>query len=634
MPARFSFQFEGAQVDLILPLRINLAQPPPDFGYTAVARLRPDVTLAQANADVGRMLPIFKDKYAGNRMDSLQLLPAVRPVKEDVVGNVGRVLWVLLGGIGIVLLIACANVANRLLVRAEGRGQEFAVRTALGAGWGSIARALIVESLTLSLGGALIGVGLAYGAVQLLLARGPANLPRMNEITIDLPVLLFAVGTSIVSGLLFGLVPIMKLVRPAFALNLPEFLRGAGRTSAGRRQHRSQNALVVVQVALALVLLVGSGLMIRTFQNMRTVRPGFTDPATIQTLRISIAAEQVPEPERVTRMESDILQRLAAIPGVTSAAFVSNVPMDPATNSIAPAEGNTYGGGLPPLRTIKWISPGLFRTLGTPLVAGRDLTWVEIHEPLNVTLVSESLAREEWGSASAAIGKRLHVGIGGPWQQVVGVVADIYDDGADKKPSAIVYWPARLQEFMTGPPTVPRSVAFTIRSSRTSTESFIRDIRQAVSAVNPDLPIAQVRSLREVYDQSMARTSMTLVMLGIAGAMALLLGIVGIYGVLAYAVAQRQREVGIRLALGAQPRAVKRMFVYRGMTLSAVGIALGAAAAAGLTRSMSSLLFGVTPVDAATFAAAAGVLVVAALAASYIPARRAAAVDPVETLRG
>ena len=387
-------------------------------------------------------------------------------------------------------------------------------------------------------------------------------------------------------------------------------------------------------MALALVLLVGSGLMIRTFQNMRTVRPGFTNPATIQTLRISIAAEQVPEPERVTRMESDILQRLAAIPGVTSAAFVSNVPMDPATNSIAPAEGNTYGGGLPPLRTIKWISLGVFRTLGTPVVAGRELTWVEIDEPRNVTLVSESLAREEWNSASAAIGKRIHVGISGPWQQVVGVVADIYDDGADKKPSAIVYWPARPQEFMTGPPTAPRSVAFTIRSSRTGTESFTRDIREAVSAVNADLPLSQVRSLREVYDQSMARTSMTLVMLGISGAMALLLGIVGIYGVLAYAVAQRQREVGIRLALGAQPRAVKRMFVYRGMTLSAVGIALGAAAAAGLTRSMSSLLFGVTPVDAATFAAAAGVLVVAALAASYIPARRAAAVEPVQTLRG
>jgi predicted permease len=641
MPARFSFQgfsFQaGRPADLILPLRLDLVQPPADFGYAALARLKPDVTLAQANADVARMLPIFTEKYGGkgtNSLDSLHLLPAVRSLKEDVVGDVGRVLWVLLGGIGIVLLIACANVANLLLVRAESRGQEFAVRTALGAGWGNIARALMVESLTLSLAGALIGMGLAYGGLQVLLAYGPANLPRLNEITIDPTVLVFAVATAILSGLLFGLVPIAKFMGAKFAVNLPEFLRGGGRSSAGRSQHRSQNALVVAQVALALVLLVSSGLMIRTFQNMRTVQPGFTDPATIETLRITISSEQVPEPERVTRMQADILERLAGIPGVTSAAFVSNLPMDPGMNAIAPVEGKDYGNQVPIPRTIKFISPGLFQTVGTPLVAGRDLNWVEISEQRNVTLVSESLAREEWGSATAAIGKRMHVGISGPWQEVRGVVADVYDDGADKKPSAIVYWPARMQEFMTGPPTVPRSVAFALRSSRTGTESFIREIRQAVSAVNPDLPLSQVRPLREVYDQSMARTSFSLVLLGIAGAMALLLGIVGIYGVLAYAVAQRQREVGIRLALGAQPRAVKKMFVYRGMMLSGVGIALGAAAAAGLTRSMSSLLFGVTPVDAATFASAAGVLVVAALAASYIPARRAASVDPVETLRG
>jgi putative ABC transport system permease protein len=642
MPARFSFPgflSRGPSADLILPLQLNLAEPVlADWGYAALARLEPGVTVARANADVARMLPIFTQKYGGtgvNSLNSLHLLPAVRPLKDDVVGDVGGVLWVLLGGIGIVLLIACANVANLLLVRSEGRGQEFAVRAALGAGWGRIARALVVESLTLSLAGALIGIGLAYGGLQILLAYGPANLPRLNEIAIDAPVLAFATATSIVSGLLFALVPIVKLIGSRFASNLPEFLRGGGRwASAGRSQHRSQNTLVVVQVALALVLLVSSGLMIRTFQNMRSVQPGFTDPATIQTFRITIGATQVPEPERVTRLQTDILRRLETIPGVTSAAFVNSVPMDISMQAIAPAEGHDYGNQLPIPRTIKFISPGLFRTLGTSLVAGRDLSWVEMYEQRNVTLVSESLAREEWGSAANALGKRMHIGIRGPWQQVVGVVGDIYDDGADKKPSAIVYWPARMQEFMTGPPTVPRSVAFAIRSSRTSTGSFIRDIRQAVLAVNPDLPMAQVRPLREVYDQSMARTSMTLVMLGIAGAMALLLGIVGIYGVLAYAVAQRQREVGIRLALGAQPRAVKRMFVYRGMMISGVGIAIGAAAAAVLTRSMSSLLFGVTPVDAPTFAAAAGVLVVAALTASYIPARRAAAVDPVETLRG
>jgi predicted permease len=633
MPARFTLQ--GFPVDLILPSRINLAQPPADFNYQALARLRPGVTVAQANADIARMLPIYMERYAGHRMDALHLLPAVRPLKEDVVGDVGQVLWVLLGSIGILLLIACANVANLLLVRAEGRGQELAVRAALGAGWGEIARALMTESMTLSMPGGLMGVGLAYGGLRVLLTHGPANLPRLNEITIDLPVLAFAAATSIVSGLLFGLVPIAKLAGPKFALHLPEFIRGGGRwASAGKSQHRSQNALVVVQVALALVLLVSSGLMIRTFQNLRNVDPGFARPETIQTVLISMSPAVVAEPERMVRMQAAILERLAAIPGVTSAAYIDQLPMEGGINAIVAPEGKTYASGeLPPARRIKLISPGLFHALGTPLLVGRDVTWAELYSERNVALVSESFARETWNSVAGAIGKRIKLGTSGSWQEVIGVVADVYDDGADKNAPATVYWPAREHPFIVGN-LVPGTVAFVIRSGRTGTESFLPDIRQAVSAVTPDLPITQVRTLREVYDRSMARTSFSLVLLGIAGAMALLLGIVGIYGVLAYAVLQRQREVGIRLALGAEPRTVKGMFVYRGMVLSGVGIALGAAGAAGLTRLMSSLLFGVRPVDAATFVAAAGVLVVAALAASYIPARRAAAVDPVETLRG
>jgi predicted permease len=342
----------------------------------------------------------------------------------------------------------------------------------------------------------------------------------------------------------------------------------------------------------------------------------------------------VAEPERMVRMQAAILERLAAIPGVTSAAYIDQLPMEGGINAIVAPEGKTYASGeLPPARRIKLISPGLFHALGTPLLVGRDVTWAELYSERNVALVSESFARETWNSVAGAIGKRIKLGTSGSWQEVIGVVADVYDDGADKNAPATVYWPAREHPFIVGN-LVPGTVAFVIRSGRTGTESFLPDIRQAVSAVTPDLPITQVRTLREVYDRSMARTSFSLVLLGIAGAMALLLGIVGIYGVLAYAVLQRQREVGIRLALGAEPRTVKGMFVYRGMVLSGVGIALGAAGAAGLTRLMSSLLFGVRPVDAATFVAAAGVLVVAALAASYIPARRAAAVDPVETLRG
>jgi hypothetical protein len=248
-------------------------------------------------------------------------------------------------------------------------------------------------------------------------------------------------------------------------------------------------------------------------------------------------------------------------------------------------------------------------------------------------MVSESFARGEWSTVEGAIGKRVLVGTSQTRQEVIGVVADVYDAGADRPVPLIVYWPARLQDFVAGP-LLPRSVNFVMRSDRTTTEGFVREIRQAVAEVMPGLPVFQIRTLREVYDQSMARTSFSLVMLAIAGGMALLLGIVGIYGVLAYAVIQRQKEVGIRLALGAQPSNVKGMFVYRGMRLSGIGIVIGTVVAAGITRWMSSLLFGVTPVDAATFAAAASVLVIAALAASYLPARRAATVDPVQTLTG
>jgi putative ABC transport system permease protein len=639
MPA--SFAVRGFPADLILPLRFDPARVDPGllpegFCCRGIARLNPGATLAQANADVARMVEAWKRIENRQQLEDLQLGPAVHPLKDDVIGNVGRVLWILLGSIGVLLVIACANVANLLLVRAEGRGQELAVRTALGAGWGRIARALLVESLTLGLLGGLVGLGLAYGGLRILLALAPANLPRLNEITIDANVLGFAVATAIASGLFFGLIPIARFVRSKSPLGLAESIRGGGRSaSAGKSQHRSQNALVVLQVALALVLLIGSGLMIRTFQNLRNVQPGFTDPASIQSVRISLSAVDVPEPERVTRVQREILDRLAAIPGVTSAAFVDALPMEPfRINAIVAAEGQDYGPkGIPPTRTIRIVSPGALQTLGTPLLVGRDFTWEEIFNQRNVAMVSESFARGEWSTVEGAIGKRVLVGTSQTWQEVIGVVADVYDDGADRPAPLIIYWPARLQDFVAGT-LLPRSVNFVMRSERTGTDEFVQDIRQAVVEVLPGLPVFQVRTLREVYDQSMAPTSFSLILLGIAGGMALLLGIVGIYGVLAYAVMQRRREVGIRLALGAQSGSVKRLFVYRGMVLSGVGIAIGIAVAAGITRWMSSLLYGVTPVDAVTFAAAATVLTLAALAASYLPAHRAAAVDPVETLTG
>ena len=639
MPARFTLR--ELPMDVILPMRTNAAQPgAANFCCSAVARLKPGITVAAANADVDRMLPGYIERdlrpVAGPMADALQLRAAVRPLKEDVVGNVGQVLWVLLGSISILLLIACANVANLVLVRAETRGTELALRTALGAGAGRLARGLMVESLTLSLIGGLIGVGLAYGGLRVLLAFPPANLPRLNEIAINLPVLGFALGVSVLSGLLFGLVPILRVVGQRLS-NLAGAVRAGGRgASAGKNQYRSQNALVVAQVALALVMLVSSGLMIRSFQNLRSVHPGFADPATIQTVRLPMPASI--QSERLVGTQQQILERLAAIPGVTSAAYTTLLPMEGGGGFIVAVDGETYdrSGRLPPSRRIVGVSPGLLRTLGTPLLAGRDVDWTELHDQRNVALVSEGFAREAWNSIEGAIGKRIDVGADGSLVDVIGVVADVYHDGVDQPPPATIYWPARAHELLAqGAYSEPRAVVFTLRSDRTGTDSMMADIRRAVPEVAPDLVITQVGTLAQVYRDhpSMARRSFSLALLGIAGAMALLLSIVGIYGVLAYAVVQRQREVGIRVALGATPRTVKRMFVYRGMILAGIGIVSGAVAAAGLTRLMSSLLFGVTPVDAVTFVAAAAFLAGAALLASYIPARRAATIDPMQTLR-
>jgi predicted permease len=414
-----------------------------------------------------------------------------------------------------------------------------------------------------------------------------------------------------------------RIQEEVYEMNTATFVEGAMRVLRYAARMLRQNPAFSLTAILTLAL--GIGATTAMFSVVNGV-------ITIQTVRPAMPPSVIADPDRLVRLEAQMLEQLAAIPGVTSAAYVDSLPMDRGGGVIVAAKDKTYAADeLPPTRSIKMISPGYFRTLGTRLVAGRDVDRAELYSERNVALVSETFARQTWNTVAGALGKRIKVGTTGDWQEVIGVVADIHDDGADRPAPAIVYWPARQHQMIGS--TSPVSVAFTLRSNRTATEGFLSDIRQAVAAVDPNLPLASVNTVAAMYDLSMARTSFSLVLLVIAGAMALLLGIVGIYGVLSYAVMQRQREVGIRLALGAQPHAVKQMFVYRGMIVSGVGIAVGAAAAAGLTRLMSSLLFGVTPIDAATFGTAAAVLVIAALIASYVPARRAAAVDPVETLR-
>lgn len=634
-----SFRFMNRNPAVILPFQLNRNDAfIGNFSYQSIARLKPGVTLAQANADVARMIPLMSQKFRPAPGMSLEMFsqarfgPNLRPLMQDVVGDIGKVLWVLMGTVGIVLFIACANVANLLLVRAEGRQQELAIRGALGASRPQIAGELLLESVTLGLVGGTLGVGLAYAALRLLVAIGPSNLPRLDEISIDQPVLLFALAVSVVAGLLFGLIPVFKYA----GAQLGAALRQGGRTlSEGRERHRARSVLVVVQVALALVLLVSSGLMIRTVRALRQVQPGFTQPEQILTLHVSIPDAQAPKPEQVVRIYNDMIERILAIPGVTSAGLSNSITMD-GYNDNDPifAEDHVYSERtIPPLRRFKFVSPGLFKTMGNPLLAGRDLTWTDVYEKRPVILISENLARELWPAPAAALGKRVRENPKASWREIVGVVGNERDDGVHQKAPTIAYWPMMVKDFWGEPVMAQRGLAFAVRSSRAGSASFLKEIQRAVWSVNPDLPIADVHTVKEIYDRSMVRTSFTLVMLTIAAGMALLLGVVGIYGVISYSVSQRTREIGIRIALGAPQQTVRQMFVRHGLLLAGIGLMCGLGAALALTRLMSALLFNVSPLDPMTYGAVSLVLFAAAFLASYIPAHRATAISPLDALR-
>lgn len=635
------FQIVDSDFDVLLPLsfdrgKINLA----GFGFHGVARLKPGATIAEADADISRMLPIWMNSFSNGPgsdphiYDAWKITPMIRPLKQEVTGDVSELLWVVMGTIAVVMLIACANVTNLLLVRVEARQQELSVRAALGAGWARIVRSVLVESVLLGLIGGIVGLGLAYAGVRFLVAMGPSNLPRIGEISLDARTFGFALILSVLSGLVFGLIPALKYARPRPG----SALQGSGRTmSVSRERHRARNLLVVGQVAMALVLLLSAGLMIRTFRALRTIDPGFADASHLQLLRISIPDSLIQDPERVSRMQSEILDRLSAIQGVRSAAFISEMPMEGFDSSWDEifGEDKVYADNtIPPLRLYKYISPGLLQTAGTKLVAGREMTWSDIYGRHPVVMISEGLAREMWGTPSAAVGKRLRETKRMPWHEVIGVIQDVREKGIQEVAPETVYWPPFMEDaFQPAKNQSVRTVTFVVRSDRAGTESFQNEIHQAVWSVNSNLPLASVRTMQDVYEKSLARTSFTLVMLGIAACMALALGIIGIYGVISYTVSQRQREIGIRLALGAQRTHVLQMILQQGTKLALVGVAIGIAAGLGLTRLMAHLLFGVSAHDPLTFAVVSGLLVLIAVFACYIPARRATLFDPAASIR-
>jgi len=638
MPQRFHF-LDRSDPAIITPFQLdrnktNLG----NFSYDGVARLKPGVTIDQVNADMARMLPIVIRSFDAPPGFSIKLFedarigPNAKSLRAEVVGDIGNVLWVLMGSIGMVLLIVCANVTNLMLVRIEGRHQELALRSALGAGWARIAGELLFESLIVGFLSSVLGLGLAYGALRVLVALAPSGIPRLQEISIDGTVLLFTLGIAVLASVLFGSIPILKYA----GAHLSTGIREGGRAlSESRQQHRARNVLVVVQVSLALVLLICSGLMIRTFRALTNVDPGFAQPEQVQTFRIYIPKTEVKEDERVLRFEQEIQDKIAAIPGVGSVAIGTKIPMDNGGwHDPIFVESRTYAEGeLPPLLQFKFMSPGFLKTVQIPLVAGRDFTWEDTYQKLPVAIVSENVAREYWPTPNDAIGKRVRVGSKDDWREIVGVAGDVYDDGVNQKPTKAAYWPLMMSNFESDSLSVRREVAYAIRSRRAGSEALMAAVRQAVWSVDPNLPLAEVHTADYFYRRSLARTSFTLIMLGVAGGMALLLGVVGIYGVIAYSVSQRTREIGIRMAVGAQLPTLIGMFVRQGMLLTSIGLVAGLLASFGVMRLMSSLLFGVKAMDPLTYIAVSCGLAITAFLACFLPSRRAAAVDPVEALR-
>jgi predicted permease len=639
MPQNFRFLDWTIQPALYLPVqldrnKVTLGQ----FSYDGIARLRPGQTLDTANADIARMIPAVWSAFPAPPGFSVALFqkarlgPKVRPLMRDVVGDVGQLLWVLMGSIGIVLLIACANVANLMLVRAEGRHQELAVCSALGASRWHIAREFLLESIVIGVLGSGLGLAFAWGALHLLIAIAPGGLPRLHDIRIDLPVLAFTLAVSVGCSLFFGSIPALRYA----GSRIGNSLREGGRTlSQGRERHRTRNILVVIQVSLAFVLLICSGLMIRTFRALTHVNPGYDTASPIQTLRISIPDAEVPDAEKVIRMEEAMLQGIAAVPGVTSVAIANSVPMDGGQwEDPVFAQDHSYAdGSLLPLRRFKFASPGYFQTMGIPLTAGRDYTWDETYQRLPVAIISANFAREYWGSPANALGKRIRVSTSDDWREVIGVVGDLHDDGINKDAPTTAYWPLLMNNFESDKVSVRRWIVFAIRTPRAGFESLMSDIRRVIWSVDANLPVSDARTQEFLYTRSMARTSFTLVMIGLAAAIALLLGIVGLYGVIAYSASQRRREIGIRIAVGAERSDITSMFVRQGLLLAAVGVGCGLAIAFGVTRLLTSLLFHVSPMDPITYIGACLALSIAAALASYIPSRRTATVNPVEALR-
>ena len=616
MPPGFKFP-ENAE--LWVPLGLDTTMfTRTDHGLGTIARLKEGVTLVQAQAEMDVIARRIEEQ---NPVTNEGLGVSVSSLHTVLAGDYRKALLILLGVVGFVLLVACANVANLMLARTTARQKEFAVRAALGASRSRIIRQTLTESLLLSVLGAGLGLLLAMWGVKLMLALIPVKLPFWMNFNLDLRVLAFTSGVSLVTALIFGTMPAVFGTR----IDLNNTLKEGGRSAGGAR-HRTRGLLVVAEVALALMVLVGAGLMIQSFLNLRHVGPGFSEKNVLTFAVILPRAKYKEEPRR-GEFFRQLLERVRALPGVESAAATATLPLtgDNWGRSLTVEGYPVLSVGQAPMIQHTVVTPGYFHTMGIPVLMGRDFTERDSNGAEKVTIVDERLAHEYWPNESP-IGKRVRFGPpedNEPWHTIIGVVGAVRHAQLDAETSKSVYLP-HLQIPVNG-------LSLVVQAK--SPLSLVGALRGQIREMDPDLPVIDLMTMEEVVSQSVWQNRLYAILFSVFAAIAMLLAAVGIYGVMSYSVTQRTQEIGIRMALGAQLKDVLQLVVKGGLTLSLIGVAIGIAGALALTRLLRTLLFGITPTDAVTFIAVSLMLLFVALVACYIPARRATKVDPLVALR-
>ncbi|HET9531333.1 MAG TPA: ABC transporter permease [Blastocatellia bacterium] len=614
--------------DLLLPLPMSetARSNRGNEDYNIFAKLKPGITVAQAQADMDVLADRMKQQYPASYPANGGLTISVVLLLEQVVGDIRLALYVLFGAVGFVLLIACTNVANLLLARASARQKEVAIRAAVGASRPRLLRQLLTESLVLALMGGIIGLMIAFLAVEMLRVFGPDNIPRLNEVAVDGRVMAFTFFVSLLTGVVFGLTPALRASRA----DLNEVLKEGGRSSTGggtfgRGHHQVRNLLVVSEVALSLVLLVGAGLLIRSYQRIENANPGF-DPNNVLSLRLSIPASRYNTPEAVSSFYKQLDERIRALPGIESVGTNYLLPLSSVALGWEPITVDGYvskAGEDLIIASSGYISPDYFRTLGIPLVKGRHFNEFDRKGAPDVVIVDDKFAERFWPNEDP-LGKRMRRGNSGPWRTVVGIVSDQKEYDLESEPPITAYYP--VEQFNIGS-------RFVVARTSSDPVRLTAAVTEEVRALDPELPVYDVKTMEQRLYDSLARRRFSMLLLGVFAAFALVLAATGIYGVMNYWVNQRTHEIGLRMALGAGQRNILQLVLRQALILVSAGIVIGLAGAFALTRVMSNLLFGISATDRLTFIAVSILLGGIALLASYIPARRAARVDPMVSLR-